>query len=560
MNKFTWIALAPLLLMWFIAPDAAAQGLDPEQILKPLAADWPTYSGDYSARRYSELTQINRSNVKNLSLAWASRLPIDQGGRAATVPASVGGETPVAVPYGGPGSNGPSIVGSVLQVNGVLYMSAPDHAWAADAHDGHVLWHYFWKTRGGTHIGNRGMAMWHEHLYFEVPDDFIVALDAKSGKELWHRELANFNQQYFSTMAPVVVGNHLILGTGNDLDAPGFLKSLDPETGAEQWVWWSTPRNKGDPGAETWPNDDVMRHGGGNVWIPGAYDPALRLYYFGTGNPDPILSAGSRDGDNLYTCSIVALNVDTGKMAWYFQTSPHDTHDYDAAQTPILVDGVFGGKPRKLLLNGNRHGYFFVLDRVTGEHLLTALFADSTNWARGINAKGQPVRDPSKDAQVGGVLVSPSNPGITNWPPAAFSPHTGLFYVQTNQSYSEFFLTETDPKEAQGFAGVNERMLGSAGRSLSAIDYATGKIVWKVDYPMSYALGGGVSGLLTTATDLLFGSDANGNLVARDATNGKPLWHVHFGRVSNAPETYALDGHQFLLVASGDTLYAFHLN
>lgn len=558
MNKLAASVL--LATLGVAATGVEAQSLDPAAIYQPLASAWPTYSGDYSGRRYSALTEINRANVKNLSLAWVSRLPMDHGGLAATVPTSVGGEIPEPVAFGGPGSTGASIVGSVLEVDGVLYMSAPDHAWAADAHDGHVLWHYFWKTRGGTHIGNRGMAMYHDHLYFEVPDDYLVALDAKTGNELWHRVIADFNQQYFSTMAPTVVDNHLILGTGNDLDAPGFLESLDPETGARQWIWWSTPRNMGEPGSETWPNADVMRHGGGNVWIPGAYDPKLRLYYFGTGNPDPILSAGSRAGDNLYTCSMVALNVDTGKLAWYFQTSPHDTHDYDAAQTPILVDGVFQGKPRKLLLNGNRHGYFFVLDRETGEHLLTAPFAESANWAQGINAKGQPMRNPAKDAQIGGTLVSPSNPGITNWPPAAFNPQTRLFYVQSNESFSEFYLTEPDPLEAQGFSGVKESMLGSLGRSLRAINYQTGKIAWQVDYPLSYGMGGGLAGLLTTAGDLLFGADANGNLVARDAATGKPLWHVHLGRVSNAPETYELDGHQYLLVAGGDTLYAFHLN
>jgi alcohol dehydrogenase (cytochrome c) len=546
--------------LWLLHVGCWAQGLNPQETYQPLADSWPTYSGDYSGRRFSALDQINRANVKNLALAWVSRLPVDHGGSAASVPTIVGGETPVAVPFGGPGSTGARIAGSILEVQGVLYLSAPDHAWAVDAHDGQVLWHYFWKTRGGTHIGNRGVAMHGNQLYFEVPDDYLVSLDAATGKELWHKEIANFNQQYFSTTAPIVVDDRLILGTGNDMDAPGFLKSLEAGTGVEQWVWWSTPRNKGEPGSETWPNEDVMRHGGGNVWIPGVFDPQSRLYYFGTGNPNPVLSSGSRVGDNLYTCSLVALNVDTGKMAWYYQTSPHDTHDYDASQTPILIDGQFAGKQRKLLLDGNRNGYFFVLDRQTGEHLLTAKFASSANWTTGVNAKGQPVRDPNKDAQIGGALVSPSNPGITNWPPASFSPRTGLFYVQTNESYSEFYLTEPDPLEAQGFSGVQEQMLGSLGRSLRAIDYKTGKIIWQVDYPMSDARGGGLPGLLSTAGDLLFGSDAVGNMVARDAATGKPLWHSRIGQVSNAPETYKVGGRQYVLVAAGDSLYAFALN
>jgi alcohol dehydrogenase (cytochrome c) len=539
---------------------AGAAGLEPADIQRPLGEHWPTYSGDYTGRRYSALTQLTQANVRHLALAWASRMPIDHGGPAATVPTSVGGIAAEPVPFGGPGANGVRIVGSVVEHDGKLYATAPDHAWAVDARTGRVLWHYFWKTRGGTHIGNRGLALYKDKVFFEVPDDYLVALDANTGKELWHREIANFNQQYFSTMAPVVVDNHLIFGTGNDMDAPGYLRSIDPDTGADQWTWFSTPRNKGEPGAESWPNEDVMRHGGGNIWIPGVYDPKTHLYIFGTGNPNPILSAESRPGDNLYTCSIVALDVDTGKMAWYYQTSPHDTHDYDAAQTPVLVDAEFGGKMRHLVVNANRNGFFFVLDRETGEHLLTAPYSETANWATGINAKGQPVRNPAKDAAIGGVLVSPSNPGISNWPPSSYDPNTGLLYVHTTSSYSEFFLTDPDPRAAQGFSAVQETMIGSLGRSLRAIDIRTGKLAWKLDYPMSYAGGGGLPGLLTTAGGLLFGADAAGNIVARDPATGKPLWHAGLGLISNAPQTYQLDGRQYVLVASNETLYAFALN
>ena len=537
-----------------------AQGLNPADLYGPLGADWPTYAGDYSARHYSTLVQIDRSNVKSLSLAWVRRLPVAQDPADTSVPTVVGGEVANPVPFGGPGADGARVAGAVLEVHGILYVSAPDHAWAVDARSGRVLWHYFWKSRGGTHIGNRGMAMHGNRVYFEVPDDDVIALDASTGKELWHTAIADFNQQYFSTMAPVVIDNHLLVGTGNDMDAPGYLRSLDPLTGKEQWTWWSTPHNKGEPGSQTWPNEDSMRYGGGNVWIPGAFDSQARLYYFGTGNPNPVVSAGSRPGDNLYTSSLIALNVDTGRMAWYYQTTPHDTHDMDAAQTPILIDAPFEGKPRKLLLDGNRNGYFFVLDRLTGEHLLTASFSSAANWSKGLNAQGQPLGNPAKDAQVGGTLVFPSNPGIANWPPAAFSPQTGLFYIQVIDSYSEYYLTDTDPHAAQGFGGAKEDMLGSLGRALKAIDYRTGKIVWQVDYPMSYAGGGGAPGLLSTAGELLFGADAAGNLVARDAATGKPLWHTMLGSISNAPQTYELDDRQYLLIAVTDTLYAFALN
>ena len=281
-----------------------------------------------------------------------------------------------------------------LQVNGILYVSVPDNAWAVDARDGTILWHYFWKTKGGTHIGNRGMGMYKDWLYFETPDDYLVSLDAKTGKERWHKVISDFNEQYFSTIAPIVIGNHLLVGTADDLDAPGFLQSFDPETGELQWKWYSEPEKMGDPGSETWPNLDSMRHGGAGTWVPGSYDPDLHLYYFGTANPTPAFSGATREGDNLYTSCIVALNVDTGKLAWAYQPSPHDTHDWDAAQTPIIVDGTFAGKPRKLLLDASRNGYFFVLDRVTGEHLLTVPYADTLNWATGLDKTGRPMGNP----------------------------------------------------------------------------------------------------------------------------------------------------------------------
>jgi alcohol dehydrogenase (cytochrome c) len=444
-------------------------------------------------------------------------------------------------------------------VNGVLYLSAPDNAWALDARDGHELWHYFWRTKGGTHIGNRGLGMWGTWLYMETPDDYLVSLDARTGKERWHREIASLSQQYFSTMAPVVIGKHVLVGTGNDLDAPGFLQSFDPETGDLQWKFYTVPMNLGDPGLETWKDLDAARHGGGHAWVPGSYDPDTHLYIFGTGNPTPAYTAQSRgEGDNLFTCSIVAVNVETGKMAWYYQTSPHDTHDWDSAQTPILVDGEFGGRPRKLVLTASRNGYYFTLDRLTGEHLVTSKFSDTVNWAKGLNDKGQPVRNPAKDYDIAGALVSSANGGATNWPPPAYSPDTGLFYVPLSETYAMYYLTETDPRGAMGLGGTEELNVGTMGSYLIAIDYKTGKTVWKHKHQ---TLGNGRSGngLLTTAGRLLFGGDISGNLVAYDPANGKPLWHSYLGQVSNAPETYMLDGHQYILVAAGDTLYAFTL-
>jgi alcohol dehydrogenase (cytochrome c) len=527
-----------------------AQSLDPAHLLKPLAEPWPTYAGDYSGKRYSALTQIDQSNVKSLTLAWLARLNGGPGGTV-NVQTTVGGE--------GEGEfAGVTIKGAILEVNGVLYVSSPDNAWAVDARDGHVLWHYFWRTRGGTHIGNRGLGMWRDRLFMETPDNYLVSLDAKTGKELWHVEISDFDLQYFSTMAPIVIGDHVLVGTGNDLDEPGFLQSFDPESGKRQWVWYAVPMKAGDPGLETWKDLDAARHGGGQIWVPGVYDPETHLYITGTGNPSPAYTSASRgEGDNLYTCSIVAINVDTGKLAWYYQTSPHDTHDWDSAQTPILVDAEFNGRMRKLVFHASRNGYYFTLDRVTGERLVSTRYSETANWAKEINKRGQPVRDPAKDFHVGGSLVSPSNSGVTNWPPPSFSPDTGLFYVSRYDSYAMYYLTETDSRGAMGLGGKEEVPVASLGNHLVAIDYKTGKTVWSHQYPSSATLV--MSGLLTTAGKLLFAGDNAGNLIAFDPANGKTLWHSRIGQVSNAPETYMVDGHQYILAAAGDTLFAFTL-
>ena len=299
--------------------------------------------------------------------------------------------------------------------------------------------------------------------------------------------------------------------------------------------------------------------GGGQMWVPGSYDPETHLYFIGTGNPSPAYTSQTRgEGDNLYTCSIVAINVDTGKMAWYYQTSPHDTHDWDSSQTPVLVDAEFGGRQRKLLLTASRNGYYFTLDRTTGERLVSGKYSDTVNWAKpGLNAKGAPVRVPAKDYDVAGSLISPANGGITNWPPPAFSPETGLFIVPQNDSYAMYYLTETDPRGAMGLGGKEEAGLGTLGSYITAIDYKTGKIAWRHRFPGTG--GGGAQGLLTTAGKLLFGGDLGGNIVAYNPANGTPLWHSHIGQVTNAPETYMLDGRQYILIATGDTLYAFNL-
>jgi len=531
----------------------SASGVEPADLLKPLKDAWPTYSGDYTGKRYSALDRINQSTVTHLTLAWMTQVtPGLQRGRGFGRPSVItGGEGPGDINVGGG-----TIKASALEVDGILYFTMPDNAWAVDARDGTELWHYFWKTKGGTHIGNRGMGMWHKTLYMETPDDYLVALDAPTGKERWHKEIADLAQGYFSTPAPMVIGNHVIVGTGNDIDAPGFIQSFDPETGDLQWKFFTVPMKKGDPGMDTWGSVDAARHGGGQAWVPGVYDPETNLYIFSTGNPTPAFTSGTRGpGDNLFTCAIVAVNVDTGKMAWYYSTSPHDMHDYDSAQTPILVNAMFHGKMRKLLLTAARNGYYFTLDRVTGERLVSSKYGVYTNWAKGLNERGAPIYDPEKNATVAGSLVSPTSDGVTNWEPASYSPDTGLVYVAQNNGYSLFYLTDIDPRGSMGLGGKEEAQVGSGGSFLTAIDYNTGKAVWNRRY---YGDGGG-GGLLTTAGKLLFAGDGAGNLVAHDVATGKPLWHTRIGDVSNAPQTFMLDGHQYLIAATGDTMWSFLL-
>jgi alcohol dehydrogenase (cytochrome c) len=514
----------------FFVQGLCAQGLDPGKLLQPPTDTWPTFNGDYSGRRYSPLKQVNATNVKSLGLAWAYHARTD-GGNAF----------------------GAQIKATPLEVNGVLYFTVPDHAWAIDAKTGRELWHYKWESQGGIHIGNRGVGIYGDWLFFETPDNHLVSLNAKDGKLRWSVEIADLKQEYFSTPAPLVIRNHIIVGVGGDsLDVPGYLESRDPETGKVQWHWDTEP-SPGQPGSETWPNKDAMAHGGGMTWMPGTYDPELNLIYWGTGNPNPVHAGQGRKGSNLWTCSIVALNPDTGKMAWYFQTSPHDTHDWDAVQTPVLFDATFNGKPRKLLAQASRNGYFFVLDRTNGEHLVSKPYID-INWSEGVDSRGEPIPDPQKEPKTDGALVSPSAAGATNWFSPSFDPESQLMYVNTTQSYSVYYLTDTDEKP-EGYGGRDANIWAQG--SVRAIDYKTGKVRWTHTYR---GTGTASSGMLSTAGRLLFCGDPSGNLIAFDPADGRILWHAGLGAsVSNGPMAYELDGRQYIVVGAGETLYAFRL-
>ena len=490
---------------------------------------WPTYNGDYSGRRFSPLTSISAANVGSLSLAWMYRINLP------------------------PGTPAVRIAGTPLQINGVLYFTIPDHVWAADARTGRELWHHAWTSKGGIHLGNRGVAVAGDLLYYETPDCNLVALDVKTGAERWHKSICDLDQFYYGSVAPVAVKNHVFTGvSGDDLDIPGYLDARDPATGELQWRWHVVPQKMGDPGSDTWPNEEAMKHGGGMTWTPVTYDAELNLVYVTTGNPQPVIAHKNRKGSNLFTGSIVALNADTGRPVWWFQSSPHDTHDWDATQTAVLFDATIAGQPRKLIAQASRNGQFFVLDRTTGKAIISKEFV-KTNWLLGYDAKGQPIPNPAKEPQIDGALVSPDQSGAANWPPPALSPLTGLFYVNARRGYSVYYLYDPDDNP-QGWGGTDRG--GYSEAMLKAIDYRTGAVRWT--HPWE---GGSRAGLLVTAGNVLFTGGASNDIAALNATTGAALWHARLNTsVSNGPITYQLDGRQYLVVGAGDTLWTFVMN
>jgi alcohol dehydrogenase (cytochrome c) len=482
----------------------------------PAAQDnWPTYHGDFSGQRHSQLTQITPENVRQLTLAWAFQTGQTQQLKA----------TPILV-------------------NGIIYITTPDNIWAIDARSARQLWRYTYPTNQGFHIGHRGAAVYKDSVYLTTPDAHLVALDANTGKVKWDVVVADAKRGYWSTNAPLVIRNHVLVGVSGDFDnLPGILQSFDPEMGAHQWTFHSTPP-VGTPGSQSGGAT------GGQMWMTGTYDPDLNLVFVGTGNPTPVLNGPIRPGNNPWTGSIVALDPDTGKLAWGFQASPHDTHDWDAAEVPVLVDADFNGAPRKLLLQASRNGYFFVLDRTTGKNLLTKPFA-TVNWAKGIDSEGRPIPDPAKEPSRDGVLIAPNESGGTNYRSPSFDPRSGLLIVSAHDGYGIYFFK---PEHGEyGWAGADYGVWGKG--VLRAIDYRTGAIRWNHD------LGDGPSaaGVLTTASGVTFTGDSVGNALALRTSDGATLWHTAIGRVGNGPVTYELDGRQYVLLGGGSALYAFAL-
>jgi len=481
-------------------------------LLHPAKDIWPTYHGDYSGQRHSSLDQITKANVASLGLVWAF-----QTGQTATLKS-----TP-------------------LMVDGILYFTVPDNVWAVDARSGHVVWHYTYPPNPGLHIGQRGLGIYKGSLFFLTPDSHLLSLNAKNGTVQWNVIVADTARGNWTSMAPLVIGNHVLVGESGDFDnLRGYLRSIDPETGKTQWEWDSTP-----------PVNTPNQTTGGMTWMTGTYDPDLNLVFWGTGNPTPVLTGSSRPGDNLYTCSIVALNPDSGKLAWAFQVSPHDTHYWDAAEVPVLVDADFHGKPRKLLLQASRNGHFFVLDRTNGKNLLAVPFGP-VNWTFGIGKDGRPIPNPAKEPARDGRLIAPDESGLTNYRSPSFDPRTGLLLVAAHPSYSIYFAKPEDG--TYGWAGADYSLWGTS--VIDAIDYQTGKIKW------THKLGdtGAGAGVLSTDSGIAFTGDPYGNVLALDTSDGKTLWHAGSGSpMQTSPITYELDGRQYIVTGSGSVLFAWAL-
>jgi acido-empty-quinoprotein group A len=508
--------------------------LDPSAIGKSPVTSWPTFNGDYSGDRFSTLTKIAPANLNRLEQQWVYRI------------LQVGAQRGAPVPV---------IKCTPLLVNGVLYVTIPDHLWALDAHNGKELWHYDWVDHGGHLIGQRGVGIWKTTVFFLTPDNWLIALDANTGKELWKKNYADARKQYFSTSAPLIVKNHVIVGVGGDaMDMPGFLDSFDPATGELQWTWWSTPR-KGDPALDTWPNERASDHGGGMTWMPGTYDPSLNLLYWPTGNSNPVFAGQGRPGANLWTESIVALDLDTGKLKWYFQVSPHDTHDFDNTTAPILFDRMVNGKPEKLLAQAARNGFFVTLNRETGKYLAVKPYVP-LDYTSGLSEEGEPIPIPDKDPSVGGSI---NIVNASNWPAPSYSQKTGLVYVNSVEGKAIYYLTD-DSEKPSGYGGTGVG-IGSAVRVLQAIDPLTGNIVWKHEYPnLNDAPSTVGPSILTTASNLLISGDDQKNLIIFSADKGEILWHHELdANESGGIITYLLDGKQYIVFGAGESLYAWSL-
>ena len=496
--------------------------------------DWPSYNGQTNGSRYSTLTQINKGNVARLTPKWMFSLP-----------------------------NTPPLQVTPVVVDGVMYVTSANQCYALDAGSGREIWHYSRpRTRGliGNAAGgvNRGVAVAGDRVFMVTDHAHIIALNRATGALLWETEMADWRQNYNATGAPLIVGNLVISGTaGGDEGVRGFLAAYDQTTGKEVWRFWTVPA-PGEPGSETWQGGGIA-HPGATTWLTGTYDPELGTLYWPTGNPTPDLYGDDRNGDNLYSDSIVALDAKTGKLKWHFQFTPHDVWDYDAQETPALIDANWQGRPRKLLVQANRNGFFYVLDRVDGKFLFGTQYAKNVTWASGLTAEGRPIRVPDMEPSLEGRRVCPSLEGASNWYSTSFNPATGLYYVQTNDKCGIFTKIPMEWAAGRGYMGGSFAQAPDepAQRVLRAIDIQTGKIAWQLPQTGPVTSWGGV--LSTAGGIVIFGEDS-GSLMAADAANGKPLWSFQTNQNWKAsPMTYVFDNKQHVAVAAGSAIIAFGL-
>ncbi|MDX1984344.1 MAG: PQQ-dependent dehydrogenase, methanol/ethanol family [Bryobacteraceae bacterium] len=534
----------PLILLLLSLPLCAQ--VTYERLLNAAAEprNWLTYSGSYMSQRYSQLAQVTGANAANLELKWVYQAQsLD---KFETTP---------------------------LVVDGVMYLTQPPNdVVALDARTGRVFWTYEYNPspRADPCCGrvNRGLAILGDTLFMGTIDAHLLAIDAKSGRLKWDVTVFDFAQGYSLMHAPLVVKDKVIVGTaGGEFGIRGFLAAYSADTGKEVWRFHTIP-GPGEPGHETWGGDSWKR-GGASVWVTGSYDPVLNLTYWGIGNPGPDWNPDVRPGDNLYSDSVVALNPDTGKLKWHFQFTPHDEWDWDAVQVPVLADLTWQGPPRKVMLWGNRNAFFYVLDRETGKFLFGKPFARQT-WAKGLDADGRPVKIPGMGPSAEGTLVYPGVQGATNWYSPSYSPRTGLFYLSVWDNYSSIYHKfHTDYVPGKRYLGGSPRSVVSPTRresvklwseeagygAVRAIDPHTGDVKWEFK-----TADVSDSGLLSTASDLLFSGSREGWFYAFDARDGRVLWKKYLGGQTIAgPMTYEVAGRQYITVASGHSLFTFGL-
>lgn len=494
--------------------------------------NWMMYSGTLDSQRYSRLDQINKNNVTELEMKWSYQIPVID--RAETVP---------------------------TVVDGIMFITeAPSNLSAVDARTGRVYWRYDHELPEDLRIccgrNNRGVAILGETLFMSTLDAHLVAIDARTGNVLWDVEVADYEAGYSKTAAPLIVKDKVVTGiAGGEFGIRGFIDAYDPVTGELEWRTYAIP-GPGEPGNDSW-SGDSWKTGGAATWITGSYDPDLNLIYWGTGNPGPDWNGDVRLGDNLYSDSALALNGDTGEIAWHFQFTPHDVHDYDSIQVPILADIQYQGSTRKVMMWANRNAFFYTIDRETGEFLEGEAYASQT-WAQGLDPNGRPIRVPGMAPTYEGILVSPPIVGATNWYSPGYSQETGLFYVTSFDGEQEFFKRDEDYEVGERFTGGGGRYnqpMDAFHSSIRAINPATAEIEW--EFPIMPRSSAGIT---TTAGGIVFTGSADGYFFALDAASGEELWHISLGaRVHAAPMTYAIDGQQFVTIASGNVVYTFGL-